>query len=83
MPATAKELGVDNSYDPEQNIHGGTRYLAKMIKRFKNVKHALAAYNAGPAAVVFYSGVPPYNETQNYVQKVANYYQKYSGKSLW
>lgn len=83
MPATAKELGVNNSYDPEQNIHGGTRYLAKMMKRFKNVKHALAAYNAGPAAVVFYSGVPPYNETQNYVQKVANYYQKYSGKSLW
>ncbi|MCK5808047.1 lytic transglycosylase domain-containing protein [bacterium] len=83
MPATAKQLGVTNSYNPEQNIGGGTRYLAKMIKRFKNVKHAIAAYNAGPAAVVFYSGVPPYNETQNYVQKVANYYQKYSGKSLW
>ena len=83
MPTTARQLGVKNSYNPEQNIYGGTRYLAKMIKRFKDVKSAIAAYNAGPAAVVFYNGVPPYNETKNYVRKVANYYQKYSGKALW
>jgi len=69
MPATAKELGVD-PYDPEQNIYGSAKYLAQQFKRFGDPTLAVAAYNAGPAAVAKYGGVPPYEETQNYVARV-------------
>lgn len=69
MPATAKELGVD-PYDPEQNIYGSAKYLAQQFKRFGDPALAVAAYNAGPAAVAKYGGVPPYEETQNYVARV-------------
>jgi soluble lytic murein transglycosylase-like protein len=66
MPGTAIEVGVKDVFDPEQNIMGGTKYLKKMLGKFKNTKNALAGYNAGPAAVVYYEGVPPFKETINY-----------------
>jgi Rod binding domain-containing protein len=69
--STAQELGVTDSFDPVQNIFGGTRFLARLLKTFKgNLKLALASYNAGPGAVEKYGGVPPYQETQNYVKGV-------------
>jgi soluble lytic murein transglycosylase-like protein len=66
MPATAAHLGVDIG-DPKQNLEGGARYLRQMYNRFGSWRLALAAYNAGPMAVEKHGGVPPYNETKNYV----------------
>lgn len=75
MPTTAAELGVSDSFNAVQNIHGGASYLAKMMKRFnRNHQFALAAYNAGPGAVDKHNGIPPYPETQNYVKKVLELY---------
>ncbi|HTH53799.1 MAG TPA: lytic transglycosylase domain-containing protein [Edaphobacter sp.] len=71
MPKTAGELGVDDAFQPEQNIAGGTAYLDQLLIRYHdNVALALAAYNAGPAAVDRYHGVPPYRETRAYVARV-------------
>lgn len=70
MDATARELGVVDAFDPEDNIRGGTRYLRMMLDRFGSIPLALAAYNAGPAAVERYRGIPPYPETQQYVRRV-------------
>lgn len=80
MPATAKSLGVDNPFDPEQNIAGGVKYLKGLIDRFDGkLDLAVAAYNAGPGAVNKHGGIPPYNETQNYVKKVLGYQKEYTG----
>ncbi len=75
MPATAKHLGVKDAYNPLQNVEGGVKYLKSMLDKYNgNIILALAAYNAGPGAVDKYSGVPPYQETQNYVKNIlANY----------
>lgn len=75
MPGTAKLLGVKNAYDPQENILGGTCYLRMMIDEFHDIRHALAAYNAGPEAVRKYKGIPPYRETQNYVASVLSLYK--------
>ena len=69
MPQTARRLGVD-PLDPQENLNGGAKYLAKQYRKFKSWRLALAAYNAGPQAVKKYGGVPPYKETKNYVKKI-------------
>ncbi len=77
MPATAASLGVTQPFRVNHNISGGARYLRMMHDRFGNWPHALAAYNAGPQAVVQYRGIPPFRETRQYVRRVLNYYRRY------
>jgi soluble lytic murein transglycosylase-like protein len=79
MPETASILQVNDSFHPEENIDGGVRYLRYLLNIYNdNLQLALAAYNAGEKAVFKYRGIPPYQETQTYVQRVLGYYQKYS-----
>jgi len=77
MPATAREFGVANAYDPDQNVGAGVKYLRRLLDRYDNDERlALAAYNAGPGAVDRYGhDVPPYQETRNYVRKVLALYR--------
>lgn len=78
MPGTARLLGVSDALVPSHNIRGGAQYLAGLLARFKNdVALAVAAYNAGPESVQKYAGVPPYAETQVYVQRVKILLQRY------
>ncbi len=79
MPLTAVKLGVEDPFSADQNVSGGTRYLREMLDRYGDMRRALAAYNAGPTAVDYYRGVPPYPETQAYVQRVMTYYRDYNG----
>ncbi len=74
MPPTARDMGVSDSFDPRQNIEAGVRYLKYLQDLYKDDRLALAAYNAGPGAVQKYKWVPPYPETQNYVNRVGAQY---------
>ena len=76
MPDTAKLYRVKRPYDPEQNIEAGVKHLKKLMTRYNNkLELVLAAYNAGEKAVDRFNGIPPYNETQQYVKKVLNFYR--------
>jgi hypothetical protein len=77
MPSTAKQLKVQRPFDPEENIVGGVKYIKGMLASYGNLDTALAAYNAGPAAVKKYAGIPPYRETVEYVKKVLGLYKRY------
>lgn len=75
MPDTASDLGVDDPWDPAQNIKGGTKYISWLLKKYNgNLEKALAAYNAGPNAVDSYNGIPPFQETQDYVRTIIGRY---------
>jgi hypothetical protein len=78
MPFTAKSLGVTNPFDPMQNIHGGTRYFSHCLKKLRNIKLALAAYNAGITRVEKMAKIPPFRETQNFVKNVLRYEKLYA-----
>jgi soluble lytic murein transglycosylase-like protein len=77
MPGTATELGVQDSFKPDQNVRGGSAYLDALLTRYHdNLALALAAYNAGPAAVDKYRGIPPYSETRAYVARVIHEFNR-------
>jgi hypothetical protein len=77
MPATAKRLGVEDSFQPEENVRGGSSYLDGLLARYhNNLALALAAYNAGPEAVEKYHGIPPYRETRTYVARVIHEFNR-------
>jgi len=81
MPSTAEALGVEDVFNPEQNISGGVRYFKRLVNRFDgDVKLALAAYNAGSKIVRHYQGVPPFKSTHYYIEKVFKYYEMYKGQ---
>ena len=76
MPNTQKELGLRDPFDPSSNIEAGVRYLRSLLDRFGDLSLALAAYNAGPARVEQYNGIPPYVETRQYVRRVLDIYSR-------
>lgn len=77
MPSTARAMGVRRPFAPSENIRGGVRYLRSLLDRFEEIDLALAAYNAGPEAVMRHGGIPPYPETEAYVTKVLSHYRRY------
>jgi len=82
MPGTAELMGVEDPFEPRQNVKGGVRYLRHLLDRFGDTVHAVAAYNAGPETVDRHGGIPPYPETQAYVRRVMSYYHRYHGDLL-
>jgi len=76
MPGTASDMGVDRNI-PIENLRGGAKYITIQLRRFGNIPHALAAYNAGPGRVIEYGGVPPFVETQGYVRNITRFYNEY------
>ncbi|RZB36999.1 MAG: hypothetical protein SRB2_01503 [Desulfobacteraceae bacterium Eth-SRB2] len=83
MPATAQALGVEDVFNPKQNISGGVRYFKKLVTQFNgDVELALAAYNAGSRNVRHYQGIPPFKATQHYIKKVFKYYQIYKDQMM-
>ncbi|MEW6602793.1 MAG: lytic transglycosylase domain-containing protein, partial [Nitrospirota bacterium] len=81
MPSTAKDMDVDNPFNPEENIEGGTKYLRFLLDKFNDLPLALAAYNAGPKTVEYYGRVPSITETEQYVRKVLSLYNGKSSES--
>lgn len=82
MPGTAKDLGVKNAFNANENIEGGVKYLAQLLAEFDgDIKLATAAYNAGPNAVKKYNGIPPYSETKVYVERVGILHRRYQRES--
>ncbi len=75
IPSTARKLGVTDSFDPPQAIAGGAQYLARQVQAFGTYELALAAYNAGPGAVIEHGGIPPFAETRTYVARVIGLYE--------
>ncbi|MFH0844843.1 MAG: lytic transglycosylase domain-containing protein [Pseudomonadota bacterium] len=82
MPSTATDLGIEDLYNPEHNIHGGVKYLKQLLKRFEgDLRMTIAAYNAGTSKIQQYQGIPPFKATRNYVKKVISYYEFYKGQN--
>lgn len=78
IDSTAKYLGINNVFDPKQNIMGGAKYLGELLRKYDgNLKFALAGYNAGPGNVDKYNGIPPFSETQTYVKRVIGYLKSF------
>ena len=82
MPITQRELEIYSPYDPEENLQGGIKYLKRLLDKYKDIKLALAAYNAGPGAVDSYGGIPPFKETRRYVREVLNRYNRLKKKVM-
>jgi Rod binding domain-containing protein len=81
VDSTASDMGVNNVWNPKENIFGGTKYLSEMLRKYNgNVNLALASYNAGPENVQKYGGVPPFEETQNYIKRVIGYFNHLNGE---
>jgi Rod binding domain-containing protein len=83
MDSTATDMGVKNVFNPKENIEGGTKYIAQMLRQYDgDLKLALAAYNAGPANVNKYNGIPPFDETKNYINKVLGYLDHFNESEI-
>jgi len=83
MPETARLHNVSDAYDPNENVEGGVRHLRMLLERYQgDLELSLAAYNAGAGAVEKHGGIPPYNETREYIRKVLRFYDTFRGTSL-
>ena len=80
MPVTQKDLGVEDPFDPEDNIAAGIRYLGWLLQKYEKLRVAVAAYNAGPGTVDQYGGIPPYQETKEYVERVISFYSRFENQ---